>query len=111
MAIVLCKSWCQQLDNNDDGNDDDEDNDNDDGNNDDYDDNDINDDDDCNEVDYNKSCSACWEWVNERLKEWESVRVREFFKFFKNISGSQLLSDVHTFLIHFSYVYLLILFG
>ena len=25
----------------------------------------------------NKSCSACWEWVNERVKEWESERMRE----------------------------------
>ena len=25
----------------------------------------------------NKSCSACQEWVNERLKEWESERVWE----------------------------------
>ena len=25
----------------------------------------------------NKSCSACLEWVNERLKEWQSDRVSE----------------------------------
>ena len=25
----------------------------------------------------NKSCLACWEWVNERVKEWESERVWE----------------------------------
>ena len=25
----------------------------------------------------NKTCSACWECVNERVKEWESDRMRE----------------------------------
>ena len=39
----------------------------------------------------NKSCSACRETVNERLKECESERV------FQKIPGSQLLSDVQIF--------------
>ena len=43
----------------------------------------------------NKSCSACRERVNERVKSVKVVKV----KVFQNIPGFQLLSDIQTFFI------------
>ena len=43
----------------------------------------------------NKSCSACRERVNERVKAVKVVKV------FQNILGSQLLSDIQTFFYYF----------
>ena len=44
----------------------------------------------------NKSCSACRDRVNERVKVAKVVKVK-VFQVFQNIPGSQLLSDIQTF--------------
>ena len=48
----------------------------------------------------NKSCSACRDRVNERVKVVKVVKVAKVVKVkvFQNIPGSQLLSDIQTFL-------------
>ena len=49
----------------------------------------------------NKSCSACRDRVNERVKVVKVVKVTKeakVVKVFQNIPGSQLLSDIQTFL-------------
>ena len=48
----------------------------------------------------NKSCSACRDRLNERLKVAKVVKVKvfQFLQVFQNIPGSQLLSDIQTFL-------------
>ena len=51
----------------------------------------------------NKSCSACRNRLNERVKEPKVVKVAKVatvkvFQVFQNIPGSQLLSDIQTFL-------------
>ena len=53
----------------------------------------------------NKSCSACRDRVNERVKEAKVVKVAKVarvkvFQVFQNIPGSQLLSDIQTFFIN-----------
>ena len=47
----------------------------------------------------NKSCSACRDRVNERVKveKVEKVAKVAIVKVFQNIPGSQLLSDIQTF--------------
>ena len=45
----------------------------------------------------NKSCSACRDRVNERVKVVKEAKVVKE-KVFQNILGSQLLSDIQTFL-------------
>ena len=53
----------------------------------------------------NKSCSACRDRVNERVKVVKLVKVvkvakeAKVVKVFQNIPGSQLLSDIQTFLV------------
>ena len=50
----------------------------------------------------NKSCSACRDKVNERVKVVKVVKVAKetkVVKVFQNIPGSQLLSDIQTFFI------------
>ncbi len=52
----------------------------------------------------NKSCSACRDRLNERLKVVKvakvvKVKVFQFLQVFENIPGSQLLSDIQTFLL------------
>ena len=44
----------------------------------------------------NKSCSACRDRVNERVKVVKVVKVARV-KVFQNIPGSQLLSDIQNF--------------
>ena len=44
----------------------------------------------------NKSCSACRDRVNERVKVAKVVKEK-VFQVFQNIPGSQLLSDIQTF--------------
>ena len=44
----------------------------------------------------NKSCSACRDRLNERLKVVKVVKVK-VFQVFQNIPGFQLLSDFQTF--------------
>ena len=48
----------------------------------------------------NKSCSACQERVNETVKVVKVAKVVKVkvFQVFQNIPGSQLLSDIQTFL-------------
>ena len=49
----------------------------------------------------NKSCLACRDRVNERVKVVKLVKVAKeakVLKVFQNIPGSQLLSDIQTFL-------------
>ena len=50
----------------------------------------------------NKSCSACLERVNERVKVVKVAKVVKVkvFQVFKKIPGSQLLSDFQTFFFH-----------
>ena len=56
--------------------------------------------------DENKSCSACQEWLNERLneceseKEWDSEREWEWERV-RVWPGSQLLSDVQSFFVYY----------
>ena len=50
----------------------------------------------------NKSCSACRDRVNERVKVLKVVKVAKVvkvkvFQVYQNIPGSQLLSDIQTF--------------
>ena len=47
----------------------------------------------------NKSCSACRDRVNERVKVVKVAKVArvKVFQVFQNIPGSQLLSDIQTF--------------
>ena len=47
----------------------------------------------------NKSCSACRDKVNERVKVAKVAKVVKVkvFQVFQNIPGSQLLSDIQTF--------------
>ena len=48
----------------------------------------------------NKSCSACRDRVNERVKVVKVLKVVKavkVVKVFQNIPGSQLLSDIQTF--------------
>ena len=57
--------------------------------------------------DENKSCSACQDRVNERVKVAKIAKVVKVarvkvFQVFQNILGSQLLSDIQTFLGYFS---------
>ena len=47
----------------------------------------------------NKSCSACRDRLNERVKVVKQ-KVVKVVKVFQNITGSQLLSDIQTFFSH-----------